>query len=56
MMLIYYGLGLGLGISIYCSGIADALKGTDKIVLVKNPVNPDLALWLGGIERIYIQI
>ncbi len=33
--------------------IADALKGTDKIVLVKNPVNPDLALWLGGIERIY---
>ena len=33
--------------------IADALKGTDKIVLVKNPVNPDLALWLGGIERLY---
>lgn len=33
--------------------IADALKGTDKIVLVKNPVNPDLALWLGAVERIY---
>ena len=33
--------------------IADALDGTDKIVLVKNPVNPDLALWLGGIERLY---
>ena len=33
--------------------IADALKGTDKPVLIKNPVNPDLALWLGGIERIY---
>lgn len=33
--------------------IADALHGTDKIVLVKNPVNPDLALWMGGIERIY---
>ena len=33
--------------------IADALKGTDKIVLVKNPVNPDLALWLGAIERLY---
>ena len=33
--------------------IADALQGTDKIVLVKNPVNPDLALWLGGIERLY---
>ncbi|AWI25509.1 bifunctional 3-deoxy-7-phosphoheptulonate synthase/chorismate mutase type II [Flavobacterium pallidum] len=33
--------------------IADALQGTDKIVLVKNPVNPDLALWIGGVERLY---
>lgn len=33
--------------------IADALEGTDKIVLIKNPVNPDLSLWLGGIERLY---
>ncbi|MBC9796185.1 bifunctional 3-deoxy-7-phosphoheptulonate synthase/chorismate mutase type II [Sinomicrobium weinanense] len=33
--------------------IADALNGTDKVVLVKNPVNPDLALWLGGIERLH---
>jgi chorismate mutase len=33
--------------------IADALQGSDKIVLVKNPVNPDLALWLGGVERLY---
>ncbi|MCQ0110605.1 3-deoxy-D-arabinoheptulosonate-7-phosphate synthase [Zhouia amylolytica] len=33
--------------------IADALQGTDKVVLVKNPVNPDLSLWLGGIERLY---
>ncbi len=33
--------------------IADALKDTDKIVLVKNPVNPDLSLWLGGVERLY---
>ena len=33
--------------------IADALQNTDKIVLVKNPVNPDLALWIGGVERIY---
>jgi len=33
--------------------IADALKNTDKIVLVKNPVNPDLALWIGGVERLY---
>jgi len=33
--------------------IADALEGTDKVILVKNPVNPDLALWLGGVERLY---
>jgi chorismate mutase len=33
--------------------IADALKGTDKVVLVKNPVNPDLALWIGALERLY---
>jgi chorismate mutase len=32
--------------------IADALKGTDKPVLLKNPINPDLALWLGGMERL----
>ena len=33
--------------------IADALKGSDKTVLIKNPVNPDLALWLGAVERFY---
>lgn len=33
--------------------IAEALKGTDKIVLVKNPVNPDLPLWIGAVERLY---
>jgi len=33
--------------------IADALQGTDKIVLVKNPVNPDLSLWLGAVERLH---
>lgn len=33
--------------------IADALKGTDKIVWVKNPVNPDLELWIGAFERLY---
>lgn len=33
--------------------IADILQGTDKIILIKNPVNPDLALWLGGVERLY---
>ncbi|MEH0155660.1 bifunctional 3-deoxy-7-phosphoheptulonate synthase/chorismate mutase type II [Limibacter armeniacum] len=33
--------------------IADALKGVDIPVIVKNPLNPDLALWMGAIERIY---
>ena len=33
--------------------IADALKGTDVPVLIKNPVNPDLELWIGAIQRIY---
>ena len=33
--------------------IADALEGTDKIVLVKNPVNPDLSLWMGAVERLH---
>ena len=33
--------------------VADALKGTDIPVLIKNPVNPDYKLWLGAIERIY---
>lgn len=32
--------------------IADALKGVDVPVMVKNPVNPDLELWLGALERI----
>ncbi len=32
--------------------IADALKGADVPVLVKNPVNPDLSLWIGALERI----
>lgn len=33
--------------------IADALAGMDVPVMVKNPVNPDLSLWLGAIERLY---
>ena len=33
--------------------IADALRGADVPVLVKNPVSPDLELWIGGVERIY---
>ena len=32
--------------------IADSLKGIDVPVLVKNPVNPDLELWIGALERI----
>ena len=32
--------------------IADALKGVDIPVLVKNPVNPDIELWIGALERI----
>lgn len=32
--------------------IADALRGVDIPVLVKNPINPDVALWVGGIERL----
>ncbi|NJM94419.1 MAG: bifunctional 3-deoxy-7-phosphoheptulonate synthase/chorismate mutase type II [Cytophagales bacterium] len=33
--------------------IADALKGSDVPVLIKNPINPDLSLWVGAIERVY---
>jgi chorismate mutase len=33
--------------------IADALQGVDIPVLVKNPVNPDLELWIGAIERMH---
>ena len=33
--------------------IANALEGADVGVLIKNPVNPDLQLWIGAIERIY---
>jgi chorismate mutase len=33
--------------------VADALRGHDIPVLVKNPTSPDLELWIGGVERIY---
>jgi chorismate mutase len=33
--------------------VADALEGMDIPVLIKNPVNPDLDLWIGAVERIY---
>ncbi|HPH86395.1 MAG TPA: chorismate mutase [Ferruginibacter sp.] len=32
--------------------LADALRGTDIPVLVKNPINPDLELWSGALERL----
>lgn len=33
--------------------VADALRGVDIPVLVKNPVNPDINLWIGALERVY---
>lgn len=33
--------------------VADAIEGVDIPVLIKNPINPDLGLWVGAIERIY---
>lgn len=33
--------------------IADALKGVDIPVLIKNPMSPDIELWVGAIERLY---
>lgn len=32
--------------------VAEALRGTDKIVYVKNPVSADIDLWVGGVERL----
>ncbi|MDR0954045.1 MAG: bifunctional 3-deoxy-7-phosphoheptulonate synthase/chorismate mutase type II [Rikenellaceae bacterium] len=32
--------------------ICDALRGTDTVVLVKNPMNPDINLWVGAVERL----
>ena len=33
--------------------VADALRGVDVPVLIKNPINPDVELWSGGIERLH---
>ena len=33
--------------------IADVLKGSDAVVMIKNPVNPDVQLWMGAIERVH---
>ncbi len=35
--------------------IAESLSGTDKPVMVKNPINPDVALWMGALERLMNQ-
>ena len=32
--------------------VADALRGVDVPVLIKNPINPDIELWMGAVERI----
>ncbi|MDE3142950.1 MAG: bifunctional 3-deoxy-7-phosphoheptulonate synthase/chorismate mutase type II [Bacteroidota bacterium] len=32
--------------------VADALRGADVPVLIKNPINPDLELWIGALERV----
>ena len=32
--------------------VADALRGADVPVLIKNPINPDLELWIGAVERV----
>lgn len=32
--------------------VADALRGSDVPVLIKNPINPDLELWTGAVERV----
>lgn len=32
--------------------VADALRGVDVPVLIKNPINPDLELWTGAVERV----
>ncbi|MEZ4958593.1 MAG: bifunctional 3-deoxy-7-phosphoheptulonate synthase/chorismate mutase type II [Saprospiraceae bacterium] len=58
-------LALGCGIDVLWIGarttvnpfsvqeLADALRGVDVPILIKNPVNADLKLWIGAIERIY---
>ena len=33
--------------------IADVVKGSNAVVMIKNPVNPDVQLWMGAVERIH---
>ena len=37
----------------YVQEIAEALRGTNIPVFVKNPIHPELALWAGAIERLF---
>ncbi len=37
----------------YVQEIAEALKGVDIPILVKNPVHPEIGLWIGALERFY---
>jgi len=37
----------------YVQEISEALSGVNALVLVKNPINPDISLWVGAIERFY---
>lgn len=37
----------------YVQAIAEAVKGTDIAILVKNPTHPETALWVGALERFY---
>ncbi len=53
MMLMFYGLVARSTVNPFTvQEIAEALRDTDKTVLVKNPVNPDLDLWIGALERL----
>ena len=36
--------------------LADALKGVEALVLVKNPMHGDLKLWMGAIERLHASV
>ena len=47
-------LGARTTVNPFCvQEIADAIEGVDIPVFIKNPINPDLNLWIGAIERVY---
>jgi hypothetical protein len=48
----YYGLVSNNGKTICSARNCRYLKGTENC-FNKNPVNPDISLWLGGVERLY---